>query len=191
MAATTPRTPGRYERSVSGMTGALLVTVLVILAFVAFRAFNRTSLDEKPQHVDYLAQIRYAQQAGSQIVYPATLPSGWYATHVTVSAGTPSEVELSMLTAENKYVGFVESPQPIAELLGTYVDSNAEEGGRVTVGGGLVSRWSTWTDSGGDTALVGQRGHGAGEQNLMVFGTVSLPQLEQLARSLTTANVRS
>ena len=67
--------PGRYQRSTSGMVGALLVTLLVILAFVAFRALNRSNLDVKPERVDYLAQVRYAQQAGSEVVYPARLPA--------------------------------------------------------------------------------------------------------------------
>ncbi|HET7070318.1 MAG TPA: DUF4245 family protein, partial [Nocardioides sp.] len=75
--------PGRYQRSPSGMVGALIVTLLVILAFVGFRALNRSDLDVKPEHVDYLAQVRYAQQAGSEVVYPARLPRGWYATNVT------------------------------------------------------------------------------------------------------------
>jgi hypothetical protein len=49
-----------------------------------------------------------------------------------------------------------------------------------------VSRWNAWTDTGGDTALVTERGH----ESLLVFGTVSQAQLEQLAASLTTARVQ-
>ena len=103
--------PGRYQRSTSGMVGALLVTLLVILAFVGFRALNRSDLDVKPEHVDYLAQVGYAQQAGADVVYPARLPSGWYATQVDVLARAARlELELSMLTGDGQYVGLVESP---------------------------------------------------------------------------------
>ena len=67
--------PGRYQRSPAGMVGALIVTLLVISAFVAFRALNRTDLDVKPERVDYLAQVRFAQQDAqggtSDLVYPA------------------------------------------------------------------------------------------------------------------------
>ena len=40
--------PGRYQRSMSGMVGALLVTILAIVAFVGFRAFTGSDLDVKP-----------------------------------------------------------------------------------------------------------------------------------------------
>ena len=82
--------PGRYQRSPAGMVGALIVTLLVISAFVAFRALNRTDLDVKPERVDYLAQVRFAQQDArgeADLVYPAGLPTGWYATKVSFSSG--------------------------------------------------------------------------------------------------------
>ncbi|HEX3931396.1 MAG TPA: DUF4245 family protein [Nocardioides sp.] len=181
--------PGRYQRSASGMAGALLVTLLVIGGYVAFRALNRTNLDERPAHVDYLAQVHDAQQAGSQVVYPARLPAGWYATRVTVSPGSPSELELSMLSGDGQYVGFVDSPEPVSELIGTYVDSDARSGPPVTVAGSVASRWDTWTDTGGDTALVARVGSGAAQESLLVFGTVSQARLEQLAASLTSSRV--
>jgi Protein of unknown function (DUF4245) len=180
--------PGRYQRSTSGMIGALLVTLLVIGAYVAFRALNRTDLDVKPGKVDYLAQVRYAQQAGADVVYPAHLPSGWTATQVTFSAGPPPGLELSMLTADNSYVGFVESAQSVPELLTTYVDPQPTAGASVTVAGSGATRWSTWTDGSGDTALAAQRGHGERQVSLLVFGTVTKAQLEGLAASLTTAD---
>jgi hypothetical protein len=171
------------------MVGALLVTLLVIVAFVAFRALNRSDLEVTPQRVDYLAQVGYAQQAGAHVVYPAQLPAGWYATQVTVSSGKPTDVELSFLTAAGEYVGFVESPEPMAELLTTYVDPHPRPGPRVTVAGSLVSRWQTWTDDGGDTALASRRGHGTAAESLLVFGSASRSLLEQLASALTTAPV--
>ena len=179
-----PERPGRYQRSSAGMVGALIVTLLVILAFVAFRALNRSDLDVKPEHVDYLAQVRYAQQDGQapDLVYPARLPAGWYATNVQFSSGGGPEIELSMLTADDQYVGFVQSPASVPELLAAYVDPHPQAGAPVTVPGSIVSRWDTWTDTGGDTALVTEHGQDA----LLVFGTVSKDRLEQLAASLTT-----
>lgn len=181
--------PGRYQRSTSGMIGALLVTLLVILAFVGFRALNRSDLDVKPERVDYLAQVRYAQQAGSDLVYPSRLPSGWYATEITVSPGKPLEMELSMLSREGEYVGIVESPESAPELVTTYVDPHPQAGAPATVDGSVVRRWNTWTDSGGDTALVARRGHGSSAESLLVFGSVPRAELEQLAASLTTAAI--
>jgi hypothetical protein len=182
--------PGRYQRSPAGMVGALLVTVLVILAFVAFRALNRSDLDVRPAHVDYLAQVRFAQgdtrSGRSELVYPARLPTGWYATHVSFSdGGAEPVIELSMLTGGDQYVGFVQSPETVSELLTTYVDPHPQARTVTSVEGSIAPRWQTWTDSGGDTALAAQHGQDA----LLVFGTVSRDQLAQLAGSLTTAPV--
>jgi uncharacterized protein DUF4245 len=182
--------PGRYQRSPAGMVGALIVTVLVILAFVAFRALNRSDLDVEPQHVDYLAQVKFAQEDAtggrSDLVYPARLPSGWYATHLSFSdSAAAPEIELSMLTADDRYVGFVQSPATVPELLTTYVDPHPQSGPPTRVEGSIARRWQTWTDSGGDTALAARHGKDA----VLVFGTVSQDQLERLAASLTTAPV--
>jgi hypothetical protein len=184
-----PEKPGRYQRSSAGMVGALIVTVLVILAFVAFRALNRSDLDVKPERVDYLTQVRFAQQdsvnSRPDLVYPAQLPSGWYATHVSFSSGIAPEIELSILTDDDQYVGFVQSPGTVSDLLTTYVDPDPEAGSSVRVTGSVSPEWDTWTDSGGDTALAAEHGQDA----LLVFGTVSRDQLERLAASLTTAPV--
>jgi Protein of unknown function (DUF4245) len=173
--------PGRYQRSTSGMVGALLVTLLVILAFVGFRACTNTNAAVRPQHVDYLAQIGFAQQAGADLVYPATLPSGWYVTRVDYTAGRRPELGLSMLTPRNEYAGLQESPLSLPELLTTYVDPHPTAGAPVTLHSGLVGRWDTWTDAGGDTALTAHWHH----QSLMVFGSASRSELEAVASSLT------
>jgi hypothetical protein len=180
--------PGRYRRSSSGMVGALLVTLLLIGAFVAFRACSRTDLQVDPDHVDYLAQVGFAQEAGDRVVYPASLPGGWFATQLTVDSGPPTALQLSMLTGENEYVGFVQSPDSAPVLLTRFVDDDPTSGGAAEVPGGLggsVTRWDVWTDDGGDTALVARH---AGE-TLLVFGTVSQAQLEELAGDLTTAPI--
>jgi hypothetical protein len=181
--------PGRYQRSPSGMVGALLATLLVIGAFVTFRALNRSDLDVEPQRIDYLAQVSYAQRSGTDVVYPARLPTGWRATQLTFSPGPPPGLVLSMLTGDNAYAGFVESSQSVPELLTTYVDAHPAGGGSVTVPGSVVTRWSTWTDSSGDTALAAEYGVDRSRQSLLVFGTVSRAQLASLAATLTTAKV--
>ena len=173
--------PGRYQRSPSGMVGALLVTVLVILGFVVFRAFVRTDPAVKPQHVDYRAEVRFAQQSGAHLVYPAALPTGWYATRVDYTPGTPPTLGISMLTPATEFAGFEQSAVSAPDLLARYVDANPTAGPPVTVDSGIVRRWSTWTDSGGDTALVAPWHH----QTLMVFGSASEAELETLAGSLT------
>jgi hypothetical protein len=174
--------PGRYTRSASGMVGALLITLLAIAAYVGFRAFNRTPLDVRPDHVDYLSAVGYAQTSGVTLVYPPRLPSGWYATSANYSPGLKPDLVLSMLTGSKQYVGLVQSPTPLGELLTTYVDPSPSAGRDVTLDGALVRHWSTWTDAGGDTALTARWHH----QSLMVFGTATQNQLASFTRSLTT-----
>ncbi|WP_191907870.1 DUF4245 family protein [Nocardioides cynanchi] len=174
--------PSRYQRSTSGMVGALLLTFLFVIGFVAFRGCNRVSPDVRPDHVDYRSQVGFAQQDGATLAYPAHLPTGWYATRVDFEAGTRPELGISLLTPD-QYVGIRQSPRSIAELLSAYVDSKPSAGPSVTVDGGLVRRWATWTDAGGDVALSARWHH----ESLLVFGTVPLADLEQLASSLTDA----
>ena len=78
--------PGRYQRSTSGMVGALLVTLLAILAFVAFRACNRTDLEVKPDHVDYLAQVG---------LRPAAAAPTWSTRRACRAAGTSPRVDFA------------------------------------------------------------------------------------------------
>jgi Protein of unknown function (DUF4245) len=175
--------PSRYDRSTSGMVGALLLTTLFVIGVVVLRGCNRTNPDVRPDHIDYRAQIGFAQRAGATLVYPARLPSGWYATRLDYEPGDRPELGISMLTADQQYVGIRESPRDVPELLAAYVDPQPSAGPSVTVDGGIVRRWRTWTDDGGDTALSA-RWH---RQSLLVFGTVSLADLEQLASTLTVA----
>lgn len=182
--------PGRYQRSTSGMLGALLVTFLVIAGFVAFRGCIRSDLRVEPDHVDYLSQVGFAQQAGDRLVYPSSLPTGWYATQVGLEPGRRTELRLSMLTPANEYVGFVQSPDSAPDLLTKYVDAAPASGRAVEVPGavdGEVARWAVWTDDGGDTALVARHDG----ETLLVFGTAAQAQLEELAGRLTTADVGS
>lgn len=53
--------PGRYQRSFSGMLGALVVLLLVIGGFVAFRAVTRDDLEVEVETVDYLETVGFAQ----------------------------------------------------------------------------------------------------------------------------------
>ena len=133
--------PSRYQRSTSGMVGALLLTFLFVIGFVVLRGCNRANPDVRPDHVDYRAQVGFAQQAGADLVYPSRLPAGWYATRVDYEPGTSPELGISMLTPD-QYVGVRQSPRDIPELLATYVDAQPVAGASVTVDGGVVLRWA-------------------------------------------------
>jgi hypothetical protein len=173
---------GRYQRSASGMVGAMVATLLLIAVFVALRACSRTPLDVKPTRVDYRAAVHYLQQSGSRMVYPGSLPKGWIVTQVNDSAGKRAELGLSILTAGGEYIGFQQSPIPLPELITTYVDPHPISGTPVDLDGGVIRHWAVWTDSGGDTALAGRWRH----ESLLVFGSASRSDIELVADALTT-----
>ncbi len=97
--------PARYQRSVAGGVGSLIVLVLVVLAFVVFRGVFRDNDDVEQEPVDYLAAVQGAQQSGVRLVYPPTLPKGWTATSIAYTPGERPAWGIGMLTDDGKFVG--------------------------------------------------------------------------------------
>ena len=62
--------PARYSRTANGLLAALVVTVLVVVAFVAFRAVFRDdpAFDSAP--IDYVQPVKDAQGSDITLVYP-------------------------------------------------------------------------------------------------------------------------
>lgn len=144
---------GRYQRSAAGMVGAMLVTIGVIVAFVAFRSLNRDDLEVEREPVDYLSVVQAFQDGGGlPIVYPPELPKGWKA----VDAGGESDGgwSVDLFTDEDRYVGLFQAHGDVESLVHSYVDENATEGDPVRLDGDLSGRWRTYTDEGGDVAVA-------------------------------------
>lgn len=174
--------PGRYQRSFSGMVGALLVLVLVIGGYAAFRAIFRDDLVVTPEAVDYLDSVALAQEAQLPVAYPPTLPEGWIATGVDIDASTGFTWALKLLTDDQRFVGVRQDPGELGDLISTYVDEDAVEGEEVTLDSEVASSWRVWTDVGGDTAYVAEVPPG----HLMVYGSAPPEQLRELIGTLTT-----
>lgn len=172
---------GRYQRSAAGMVGALIVTVAVIGAFVAFRAVNRHDLDVSPDTVDYLEAVSALQGAGREVAYPPTLPTGWRATSLDVVPGDRPAWGLGLLTDGGKFVGVRQEDDSIDNLVEQYVDQDAAEGDPLSVPSGLVTSWSTWTDAGGD---VGYAAEVDGE-SVLVYGSAGAADVQELLELLT------
>ena len=169
--------PGRYQRSFSGMVGALLILLLVIGGYVAFRAVTRDDLEVEPETVDYLETVGFAQDGDLTVVYPPTVPSGWKATSVDAQPG--QEWGIGFLTPAG-FAGIQQSEESSSTVVETYVDEDATEGDPVTIAG---SEWETWTDEGGDVGYLGE----VDGQQVLVYGSASPEALRSLAASLTTA----
>jgi hypothetical protein len=174
---------GRYQRSVAGGVGSMIVLVAVVLAFVAFRAVFRDNDGADVEPVDYLAVVGPAQEAGVQVVYPPTLPEGWMATSVDFVPGGRPAFGVGLLTDEEKFVGVRQEDDDLATLLETYVDDDAVEGDAVTVEGSVVPEWQEWSDAGGDHAYSAT----VGDTEVLVYGSAPTADLLTVVRSLTDA----
>lgn len=172
--------PGRYQRSFSGMVGALLILLLVIGGFVAFRAVTRDVPEVEPEAVDYLEQVGFAQDADLTVVYPPSVPSGWKATSVDRQPGQGWGI--GFLTPDG-FAGVHQPEDPSATVVETYVDEDATEGDPVTISG---TQWETWTDDGGDVGYLGE----VDGQPVLVYGSAAPDSLRSLAASLTTDPLR-
>lgn len=134
------------------MIGAMLVLLVVVVAFVVLRDANRDDLANPVRAVDYANDAAFARkQAGFALVSPASLPDGWRATSVRYVAGVEERWHLGLLTDEDRYVGLEQADEPVESMLETHVDAQVTRRGRVDVGG---KKWSAWSDAGGDLALV-------------------------------------
>jgi hypothetical protein len=188
---TTPTAPGppagtrpaRYPRTANGLIGSLIVTVLVILAFVALRALNRDDLEVKPEPVDYLATVADAQAGGYTLVYPESLPDGWIADSIDFVPGDRPAWGIGMLTDDGRFVGIRQEDAPVDELLDTYVDKDPDEGGSVDVPGTVAPTWRTFSDAGGDHAFAAE----VGRDTVLVYGSAGVADLRELLELLSTA----
>lgn len=178
--------PGRYQRSTSGLIGALVILLVVIGAFVILRSVFRDELEVEPEAVDYLEVVRQVQQSGGEAFYPATLPEGWRATSATYDPSTGA-FGLGLNTDDERFVGLRQADTDLRSLLATYVDSQVDGGSEVTLESAVGDTWQTWSDDGGDHALTIEVG---GEQ-VMVYGSASEEDLRAFAQSLTDDPVTS
>jgi hypothetical protein len=165
---------GKYQRSVSGLVGALVVLLAVIGVVAALQALNRPDRPDPVQPVDYRAPARYAaKQADFDLLSPPSLPTGWTATTVRFTGGADPHWHLGCLDQNGRYVGLEQGAQSPRSMVSTYVDKAARRGEPVRVSG---HRWATWTDAGGDLALV----RSAGRTTTLVVGH-DVPRAELVA----------
>lgn len=174
---------GRYQRTSGGLVGAMLVTVLAVVAFAGFRAVTSDKQPTPVRSVDYLATVTAARADKQLLVLaPERLPLGWKATSATYTSGPSPTWHLGFLTDDSKYVGVEEAKSSIQDLVAEHVDADAKRGEDITIGG---ERWQTWTDAGGDYAVAHTFGEGrATVESWLVVGTAAEGEIRDFAGTL-------
>ena len=173
--------PSRYTRSFNGMIGALIVTVLAVLAFVAWRGLWRTDVDNPPVPVDWRSRVQLAQQSDLRVVHPRELPPGWTATSTELAAGDDPRWSLGVLTADGRFVGIRQQDTSVSDLVDLYVDEDAEAGPDATVKSAITDTWQTWSDPGGDTGYSTE----IGDEAVLVYGSAPPSDIETYINLLT------
>ena len=173
--------PSRYTRSFSGMVGALIVTVLVVLAYVVWRGLFRTDVDETPAAVDWQDSVELADQAGLDVVRPRELPTGWTATSVELFAGDDPRWGLGVLTDDGDFIGIRQQDTSVDELVRVYVDEKAEAGDDARVASDVTDTWQTWSDDGGDHGYATE----LGDEAVLVYGSAPVDDIESYLGLLT------
>lgn len=164
-----------------GMVGAMVVVVAVILVFVVVRAMSRDDLQVEREPIDYLPNIEGIQAGGFPVAYPPALPEGWKAVDLSYE---PGELwTLSMFTEDDRYVGLFQGRSEVEDMVEEYVDETAVEGEPVEIDSDLATTWRSFSDEGGDHALVAEHR----KTVVLVVGAGDEQDLEQLAESLSTA----
>jgi len=174
---------GRYQRSTSGLVGAMVVTVVAVVGFWALTAL-KTDHDTTPvPDVDYAAMVRAGRADHKLLVMaPTRLPDGWKATSATYQTGTDPTWHLGMLTDKGKYVGVEEALGGVDDLVDEHVDPDAVQGKDVTVDG---VAYQTWTDADGDYALSRTvQLSGTGRESWLVVGSAPAATIRDFAATL-------
>lgn len=163
--------------------GALVVTVVVVVAFVVFRnVFSDEPDTVVPDAVEYLPTVQQVQAAGDITpVYPAQVPDGWIVSAVRLEPDDTFRFELNFFTGGDDFVGLRQQDVPVEELLDTYVDDDTVSDDDLTGVGSLAGTWEGWRDSGGDHAFSAE----VDGTTVLVFGDVPAAELADLVGRLT------
>ena len=101
---------GGYQRSSSGLLGAMIATVVLVLAFVGFRALTRDNAATPVPAIDFTISLQAGRADHKLLMFaPPAVPSGWKATSAAYVPGDSPSWHLGLLTAKQEYVGVEES----------------------------------------------------------------------------------
>jgi hypothetical protein len=177
----------RSARSFAGMVGALIVVVAIGVVWV--KVGGSDVKGPPARSVDWSAWVKAGRAEQQLMVFaPASLPSGWRASSATYAGGSDAQWHLGLLTEAGKYLGVEESRASTRDLVERYVDQDAVRGRDVRVAG---QTWQTWTDAGGDYALVRSIGIGGRPyESVLIGGSAPPATVRSFVATLSSGTVR-
>ena len=182
--------PGRYQRSLGGLVGAMVILLAFVVVFIAFRGLVRDNPDAPlVDPVDYAPVVGpAAAQTGWPVAAPDPLPEGWVARSVRFEPPPGPSWHLGIITDEQEYVGIEQSVATVPSMLEAYVGEDAVADGAVELAlpvapgdaAGDPVTWRRWRDGGGDIALTTR----VDDQVLLVVTTGEEETLREAVDSL-------
>lgn len=156
----------RYPRTFGGLIGSLLVLLVIVVPIaVATHWLGNATREQANKEAgvtkghDWVGTVRTVQSARGEegvhlaVVYPRTIPDGWYAnTDPSFTPGAHPSWQMNFVKGETSYVGIAQAHRSARRLAEKYVDPNPQQGSTVTVKTDVAHRWTTWSDAGGDHA---------------------------------------
>jgi hypothetical protein len=178
----------RTQRSVSGMVGALIVVVAIGIVWVKIGGSGQK--DTPIRTVDWAAWVQAGRTDQQLMVFaPSKLPAGWRATSVDYTRGAAPHWHLGLLTDDDRYVGIEESRGSSQDLAEEFVDEDAVRGKDVAIGD---ATWQSWTDAGGDYALVRSvEVAGAPYESVLVGGSGTPKSIRDFVATLDAGTVKT
>lgn len=173
--------PGRYTRSFGGLVGSMLVILVGLAAFIAFRELTREVPVTQAQPVEWRPSVARAAEEGTLVVYPAQVHPSWTVTSAELVVSDPPVWGMGILTGDDSFVGLRQEDEDVEELLEVFVDEETEELDPVRLDGELGGSWRAFTDDGGDHAYVLERRRDV----VLVYGSAPTTELEEFVAQLT------
>jgi len=154
----------RYPRTFRGLIASMIVLVVVVVPLVLLTHWWSDATREQANQelglsnsADWRGTVRTVQNAQGQegvhihVVYPRSLPSGWYAnSEPGFQPGKHPTWTMNFAKGQSGYVGLELGPGSARSLAKKEIDANPKAGGRVRLGGELGGSWTSWSDAGGD-----------------------------------------
>ncbi|WP_267128525.1 MULTISPECIES: DUF4245 domain-containing protein [unclassified Nocardioides] len=175
----------RYQTSMAGMVGAMLVLLVAIGGFMLLRSVTSDEPEVEVEAVDYLSAVRDQQRIDRRVVYPRTLPEGWKATSIDYVPGRQPSWGIGMLTDEGTFVGVRQQDESVDVLLDQFVDEDTTTEESLVTPKAIAPEWVGYADEGGDTAFAAE----IRNETILVFGSADAADLATLVNLLTFAPV--